>query len=309
MFWIHASNTARFKQAYRDIAIKARLPGHDDLKADILRLVYHWLCDERNGQWLIVLDNADDDRVLLSPSADLDGVAQGNKLSSEARPLKSFLPQSPNGWILITSRNLVAAVNLVGIKHNVIQVEPMVEKDALALLKTRVLISESSEKDGRALVQALECIPLAITHAAAYIAVREPRISVSMYLKLFHESEENQAHLLNIHEARDLRRDDNVSDAILATWQISFEQIRKTRPEAADLLSLMTMFDKQGIPEHLLYNGRNRLQFEDAVAPLTSFSLIRTQTGKQSEQPPGEQLFEMHSLVQLATRKWLELHS
>jgi len=40
----------------------------------------------------------------------------------------------------------------MGIKHNIIQVEPIVEKDALALLKTRVLISELLEKDGRALI-------------------------------------------------------------------------------------------------------------------------------------------------------------
>ncbi|OCK73870.1 hypothetical protein K432DRAFT_220962, partial [Lepidopterella palustris CBS 459.81] len=294
VFWVHASNATRFKQAYRDIATKVELPGRDDPKADIVQLTYNWLCDERNGRWLMVLDNADDDRVFASPN--------------EATPLASFLPQTHNGWILITSRDLVAAINLVGTKHNIISVDPMAEEDALALLKTRVTVGESSEHDAKALVRALEGIPLAVTHAAAYIAVRELRITVSTYLELFHESEENQAYLLNTQEARDLRRDASVSDAVLTTWQISFEQIRKTKPEAADLLSLMTMFDRQGIPEYLLYDGRNRLQFEDAVAPLTSFSLIRIQTGKQVRQPYGEQVFEMHGLVQLATRKWLELN-
>ncbi|OCK73381.1 hypothetical protein K432DRAFT_410741 [Lepidopterella palustris CBS 459.81] len=304
VFWVHASNATRFKQAYRDIATKVELPGRDDPKADIVQLTYNWLCDERNGRWLMVLDNADDDRIFASSGADLGGIAQATAPPNEVTPLASFLPQTQNGWILITSRDLVAAVNLVGIRHNVIRVDPMDEEDALALLKTRVLVGESSEHDAKALVRALEGIPLAITHAAAYIAVRE--ITVSNYLELFHESEENQAYLLNTQEARDLRRDASGSDAVLTTWQISFEQIRKTRPEAADLLSLMTMFDRQGIPEYLLYNGRNRLQFEDAVAPLTSFSLIRMLTGKQSWH--GERAFEMHGLVQLATRKWLELN-
>ena len=58
------------------------------------------------------------------------------------------------------------------------------------------------------------------------------------------------------------------------------------------------MFDRQGIPEYLLYDNTNQLQFEDAIAPLISFALIRAQVGQQS--------FEMHSLVQLSTRKWLE---
>jgi len=63
VFWVHASNAARFKQAYQDIAAKVELPGRDDPKADILRLVYNWLCDETHGRWLMILDNADDDRV------------------------------------------------------------------------------------------------------------------------------------------------------------------------------------------------------------------------------------------------------
>ncbi|RDL35195.1 uncharacterized protein BP5553_07126 [Venustampulla echinocandica] len=104
-----------------------------------------------------------------------------------------------------------------------------------------------------------------------------------------------------------MRRDGSVSDAVITTWQISFEQIRKTRPAAAELLLLMAMFDRQGIPESILYAGRDRIQFEDAVAPLTSSSLIKAQNMKQPEQQVREHLFEMHDLVQLATTKWLEV--
>jgi len=305
---VHASNAARFKQAYRDIATKVDLPGRDDPKVDILRLVHDWLCDERNGRWLMVVDNADDDRVLSSPGTESGGIAHASEHLGEATSLASFLPQARSGWLLVTSRNLVTALNLVGLKYNVIQVEPMTEEDALRLLKTRIAVSKSSEGDARALVQALEGIPLAVTHAAAYVAIREPRINVSTYLELYRESEENQTYLLNIQNARDLRRDSSVSDTVITTWQMSFEHIRKTSPAAADLLSLMAMFDRQGVPERLLYDGRSRLQFEDAVTPLTSFSLIRTQGRKPSRQQTGDQSFEMHSLVQLSTRKWLELN-
>lgn len=196
MFWVYASNATRFEQAYTNIASKIELPGRDDPKADILRLVYNWLCDERNNRWLIILDNADDDRV-FSSSADSDGVAQGANAHHKAAPLERFLPQSSNGWILVTSRNLVAAVNLIGTRHNVIQVEPMAEEDALMLLKTRVSVSEAFEDDAKTLVQTLEYIPLAITHAAAYLVVQVQIITVSTYLELFRESEENQAHLLS----------------------------------------------------------------------------------------------------------------
>lgn len=42
---------------------------------------------------------------------------------------------------------------------------------------------------------------------------------------------------------------------VLITWQILFESIRESRRSAADLLSLMSFFDRQGIPKTLLYNS------------------------------------------------------
>ncbi|KAF9770791.1 hypothetical protein IL306_011602, partial [Fusarium sp. DS 682] len=260
----------------------AEIPGREDPKADILKIVYDWLCDERNGQWLMVLDNADDDEFFFD----------------HTRPLESFLAQAPNGRILITSQNRTAAMNLVGPYGRILQVEPMDEEDALALLNARVPFSESNKADAKTLVQALECIPLAITHAAAYIKARAPMITMSDYLGLFRESEANQMRLLGKEGLQDLRRDNSIRHPVIATWQISFTQIQKTEQSAVDLLALMSMFDRQGIPISLLRNGTSQLDFDDALAPLQSFALVRLEIGKQS--------FEMHRLVQLSMRKWLQ---
>lgn len=118
------------------------------------------------------------------------------------------------------------------------------------------------------------------------------------------ESEANQAHLLSNEEMRDLRRDPNIRHVVITTWQMLFEQIRRTMPAAADLLALMSMFDRQVIPEDLLHDSANKLRFEDFVPPLTRFSLVRTQAGQQIK----KQSFEMHGLVKFSTRKWLELN-
>jgi tetratricopeptide (TPR) repeat protein len=308
VFWVHASNADRFKQSYQNIAAQVELPGRDDPKTDILSAVHSWLCDERNGRWLVVVDNADDDLVFFSPGVDLGDAARGNESAEKVVPLASFLPQAATGWILVTSRDLVAAVNLVGARHRVIEVEAMGEQDALVLLRSKMQVDRSSEGDAKALVKALEGIPLAVTHAAAYIEVNKPMVDITTYLELFRESEENQASLLNSKDARDIRRDAGGSDAVITTWQLSFEQIRKTRSQAADLLSLMSMFDRQGIPEHVLYDGKTRLQFTEAVGPLLRFSLVRAQAREQSAMQMQEQLFEMHSLVQLATREWVKRH-
>jgi tetratricopeptide (TPR) repeat protein len=285
--WIHASDPTRFRQGYRDLADKLLLPGREDHEADVLQLVHAWLSDLRNGPWLMILDNVDD--VFFNDEQD-------------GRPLKSFFPQAAHGIILITSRNNMAATNLVGEHGDVVQVEPMGEDEALALLHTRVPFGESSRADAQALVHALEGIPLAITHAAAYIKTRVSTTTISTYLKLFRESEANQVHLLSRKEWKDIRRDHSIRQPVIATWQISFKHIQTTEPSAADLLALMSMYDKQGIPRWLLQQvNTSQLDFNDALAPLLSFSLVRTEIGAQA--------LTMHRLVQLSMRRWLEAES
>jgi len=64
-FWVHGGTRARFEEGYRRIAEATRMDGWDNPKADVLRLVRSWLCDESNGRWVMVLDNADDLDVLF----------------------------------------------------------------------------------------------------------------------------------------------------------------------------------------------------------------------------------------------------
>jgi hypothetical protein len=96
----------------------------------------------------------------------------------------------------------------------------------------------------------------------------------------------------------------------MATWQVSFEHIRKERPLAARLLSLMSLFDRQGIPEDLLgkledahsevdAEANTDTDLDEDIFTLMSYSLI----GSNIE----GNVFEMHRLVQFSTKKWLEL--
>ncbi|GAM43571.1 hypothetical protein TCE0_056r18491 [Talaromyces pinophilus] len=289
VFWIHASNAARLEQGFQQIATVTEIPGWDDPKTNILQLVYQWLCDESNGRWLMVLDNADDDQIFFR-SDDTEGRAA----------LVTFLPQATHGSVLITSRNTLAAQNLVGTNGLVIDVQPMNEAESLALLRMRIPDSQSPAEDESALVQALEYIPLAIMQAAAYIANRSPLITVSAYLRLFHESESKRIRLLQNEDSIDLRRDSSIRYAVITTWQLSFEQIHRVRPAAIDLLALMSMFDRQGIPEDLVRDDQDILDFHDALAPLISYSLIRVEVDGR--------VFDMHRLVQLSVRAWLDMH-
>ena len=46
-----------------------------------------------------------------------------------------------------------------------------------------------------------------------------------------------------------LRRDEEAQNAILLTLQMTFVHLFQTRPPASDLLSLMSFFDRQAIPD------------------------------------------------------------
>lgn len=301
-FWVHAGTQERFKQGYRRIAEATKLDGWDDPKADVLRLVCSWLCDESNGRWLIVVDSADDASVFfqdVSPSATAS--------SSDPPPaelLSDFLPQSSNGSILVTSRSRDVAFKLTGAHSSIVEIKPMDKDAALALLQKK-LGRVDSEDEAVQLIQSLDAMPLALTQAAAFIKKRAPRMSVSRYIDEVRRSESDRAQLLN-EDVGDIRRDGRASNSIIATWHISFKYIQTRTPNAARLLSLMSLFDRQEIPRSLLHDWYEGHDDEGAdldgdMNVLTDFSLVEVSADRSE--------FEMHRLVQFSTKKWLELNT
>lgn len=203
---------------------------------------------------MLIVDNADDDIVLLErPQSGNAGVAveKASRIETSAsqQPLYTYIPQSDNGSVLVTSRNKSVVLQLVE-ETDIIAVKPMQERSALALLDKK-LGETSDPEDGEKLIAALEFMPLAIVQAAAYIRQRAPRASVRQYLDRFERSDSDRANLLNF-EASHLRRDSEARNSIITTWHISFSHIQQIRPSAADLLSLISFFDRQDIPEYLL---------------------------------------------------------
>lgn len=122
---------------------------------------------------------------------------------------------------------------------------------------------------------------------------------MSRYVEEVRRSDHDRARLLK-KDVGDSRRDGLASNSIIATWQISFKHIRTSTPTAAWLLSLVSLFDRQGIPESLLhdqYRGDEdgKTDFDDDIHTLTSFSLI--------EMSAGGREFEIHRPVQFLTKK------
>jgi hypothetical protein len=310
VFWIHAGTQARIEEGFRTIAEIVKPAGRKQPKADIPFLVQNWLTNERNGRWVIVLDSADNRNALYNTDE-----------NQNQRPLATYLPESRNGSVIITTRSRDLAYKLTGSYKNMIQIGPMVQKDALALLEKK-LVPHFDADAAEDLIQALDYIPLAIGQAAAYIQERAPRSSIKKYLAEFQKSEHKKVKLLE-HDAGDLRRDRVASNTVLATWQISFDYISSYQPSAASLLSFMSLFDCQGIPEWVLNpfathtatqdgslhesenagseedsdSDRSNI-LEDDILLLRNYCLITCNMD-------GDK-FEMHRLVQLSMKNWLK---
>ncbi|KAH7116615.1 P-loop containing nucleoside triphosphate hydrolase protein [Dactylonectria estremocensis] len=290
VFWVHASTRGRFEEAYQSIADRLELPRRYDPDVNIFRLVSEWLCVEENGPWEMILDNADDVGVFFS--------------NAQER-LVSFLPQSCNGSIVVTSRNMDVAERLVGGWSNILTVPPMKTGEACQLLREKL---EIDYDDGAAadLARVLNYMPLAITQATAFINRRAPRMSIPTYLNEFRRSDKKKASLLN-KDAGDLRRDESASNSIVTTWEITFEQIRRERPSAADLLSFMSFFNSQGIPESVLqayacdYGGDDEDYLDEDLETLRGYSLVAVTADKE--------ILKMHALVQFCTQVWLSSSS
>ncbi|EFQ97059.1 hypothetical protein MGYG_00103 [Nannizzia gypsea CBS 118893] len=301
VFWIYASNSARFRESLEEIAEHAKIPGRDDPEPGILKLVYRWLDDEKR-KWVIILDNADDLDFLEDTSV------KGGKPN---KSLTKYIPKTENGSVFITSRSRETASALVDNKH-IIKVNPMDEAHAIDLFQKK--LPKPDDKLIAELAAELEFLPLAIVQAASYISHKEPRCSVQEYLDDFRKMRADEKLMLLGEKGRDHRRDRDAVNPISDTWKMSFNHIQRTRPSAADLLALMCFFDRQGIPEFALHPSDTEreiglspsdstpgpaardISFEDDVSTLRDFCFISVRT---------RHMFDMHRLVQLATQKWL----
>ncbi|RYP18173.1 hypothetical protein DL767_009885 [Monosporascus sp. MG133] len=297
VFWVHASNTERFRQAYASFAQECRVPGYDDPKTDVLPLVKRWLERKDCGRWLMVVDNADDTQLFFGqPVGPVDASA-----SSHEGKLGRYLPECSHGAILATTRNMQTGSRLTK-GNRPIEVGKMDGGETDQLLRTRLDGVGIALSESIALSSRLEHLPLALVQAAAFI--QENVITVSEYLRLLDKGDQNLVDLLSEEFETD-GRDSDAPRAVAETWALSFEQIQRQNAFAGELLSLMSFFDRQAIPSEFLtcyseqqqgQEPRGEVQLTKALGVLKAFSFVAEDKGHG---------LDMHRLVQLVTRKWL----
>ncbi|KOS39510.1 hypothetical protein ACN38_g9663 [Penicillium nordicum] len=240
----------------------------------------------------MVLDGADDAKTFFD--RDFARSLVGQDL---AAPLASYIPHSEQGFVLITTRDRRLGERLADFNHPLV-VPYLEETDAVALLSKKLSAGCDDESRIAELVFELGNLPLAVTQAAAFI--NENNISVGEYISVLQQSSPVATDLLSEGLA-DSRRDQS-HNSVIRTWGVSFDQILREKPRAAEILSLMACLDRQGIPKTLLRReDESPVGFITALGTLHAFSLIAIS--------PNNATLEMHRLVHLSVQKWLDVTS
>lgn len=284
MFWVHAGTAERIEKDYLDIAKAVGIPGWEDPKFDKLGMVKDWFERKALGKWILIIDNADDIDMLYGGPANSIRYAD-------------YFPRASSGAILLTTRNMKVGTRFTSSVQNLIHVQPLPVAESIRLLKAKI-IANVNEEDYASLAIALDNVPLALVQAAAFIT--EQSSSISEYLHLYNQSDTTKIQLLSDDFEDDIR-DKDTKRPVVITFFISFEQIKKSDPYAAEILSFMSMLDPQAIPRSLLINDESPVICRKALGTLQAFSLIT----RSSRQDQDDELYDLHRLVRLAMYSWL----
>jgi tetratricopeptide (TPR) repeat protein len=277
VFWVPALSRATFDQAYSEIA--RRLPSqHISTDEDPKYSVRRYLSSEAAGPWLLVVDNADDVSTVFGSPGETDCLIEN-------------LPESEDGVILFTTRSREVAVSAAG--RNVVELLEMEPTEATDYLEKSLI--RRDEAGTAKLLEELMYLPLAITQAAAYL--NTTGVPIEEYLRLLRGADQEAASLMS-REFYDSTRYRGSQNAVATTWLVSFDQIRKSDSFAADLLSFLPYIEPKAIPQSILPLPEVEELMVHAIGTLCGYAFL-TRRG-------DSRVFDMHSLVHLAARIWIQ---
>jgi tetratricopeptide (TPR) repeat protein len=277
IYWISAVDQASLLSGYRQIAEEVGIVVAETSNLiDTAKSVILWLRREQN--WLVVIDNLDDITIA-------DG----------------FLPENgPQKHTLITTRN----PDSEGIPAEGLEVPLFDHEDAVALLSIGSRIDtppNSTEKEqADTIVKELQCLPLAVEHAAAYV-----RVVTGDFAGYRQEYDKNRSGV-NLWLPPGNKQ---YPYSVATTFSMSFAVAQKNNLHAAHLLRLLSFLNPDGILIEFLVAGVDALgcdlqrvvsvpgELAKALLELEKFSLIRWDRRKK--------LISLHRLVQTVIRDGL----
>ncbi|HCI81473.1 MAG TPA: hypothetical protein DHW02_17495, partial [Ktedonobacter sp.] len=278
VFWVRAESPDLLVSDYLTLAALLTLPERNEQdQSQITHAVIRWF--DTHDSWLLILDNADE----------LDAVSE-------------YIPSAGKGHILLTTRS-----QAVGTVAERIELDTMSKDEGTLFLLRRIKRLKGTSTLGSVptalhaqalqIVEAVDCLPLALDQAAAYI--EETSCSLSDYLKFY---KTKRTRLLR------MRGKDAAGhpEPVAATWSLSFENVERANPAAADLLRLCAFLHPDAIPESMIIEGApelgsvlspiaaDELDLNEAIGQLLRYSLVKRDA--------DEKVLNIHRLVQAVVR-------
>jgi tetratricopeptide (TPR) repeat protein len=282
VFWTTADSQKSLVSGYVTIAGLLKLPEAKDKDQTLAEeAVKRWLSSHEG--WLLILDNADDLRMA-----------------------RAFLPSGKKGHVILTTQSQAAGA----IARRVEIQEMGKEEGALFLLRWAKYLAENAlfetaipadQAEAKAIAAQLDGFPLALDQAGAYI--EETSCGLSGYLDLYRN------HGPELLRRRGVMASDH-PDPVATTWELSFENIEKANPAAAELLRFCAFLHPDGIPEEVFSKGAPELgpvlgpvgsdafALNSAISEILKYSLLR--------RDPNARILEIHRLVQAVLKQGMD---
>jgi hypothetical protein len=299
-FWANAASREALLDSYVHIAgllglqeagvqeAGAQEPGAIEMRAvKAMRAVKEKLGS--SAAWFLLLDNADDLAMA-----------------------KEFIPPR-NGHVVLTTR-----ARAVGPWLWRVEIEPMgIDEGALFLLRRANYLPENKALDAatkadqeaaRKIATQLGGLPLALDQAGAYIDAKES--GLAGYLNRY----QTQASEL-LRRRGELASNDPLDhpDAVATTWALSFKEIEKANPAAAEILRCCAFLEpSDGIPEEVFKEGAQKLgpvlesvaldpvAWDDALSEIVKFSFLRRDSSTSTSS------LQIHRLVQVVLKDQMD---
>lgn len=285
VFWVVADEVAQLDDRYQQISLALGLEASSDCQSQVVsrEIVKGWLSNptqylsgsdeavqpgqaRSEAKWLLIFDNADDPMILAD-----------------------YWPQG-SGSILITSRDPLAKTIFTRTSSG-LDVGALSQSESLSLFHHPTEAFGDPEDDrARQISDAIGGVPLAISQMAGII--RRQDLTLSEFFELYRDHEEHAS----LYETK--------FDTNLITYRHSISTVwafEKLKPQARQLLQLMSIFDPDVIGEDLLMQASAEMLGEegapfkkshyiDARADLLQSSLVQ-------RDKPNQQL-SVHRIVQ-----------
>lgn len=303
IFMVSAKDTETMRKDYSDIASHLGLheavpEGEVDVaKQDAaIKAVKRWFTDHEGGDWLLIIDNADD----LAREVEVKNDEKSDE-KKQARPgvdVQDYIPATRKGHIIMTSQDRRAA----SFSPYSIELADMKQSDAEELFLKKAKISNPTSEQLEAIlmiVEKLGCLALAVDHAGSYVHDNDMANRLPDYIKQLEESvtkvlDNKNVPMFSLHKT-----------SVLATVTMARDSIKNQNMRAAHLLHLLGVLDGTSVSESFLrstttvswmqqygQNFRYDENYDECIKILVSFSLIRVHKVED-----GTAVISMHGLV------------